>query len=58
VTPYLEHALAVFGPERCLAGSDWPVLTLAASYERWFAVLAAVVPEPVLGATAAEVYRL
>jgi L-fuconolactonase len=58
VVPYLEHALAVFGPERCLAGSDWPVLTLAATYERWFAVLAAVAPEPVLGATAAEVYRL
>jgi L-fuconolactonase len=58
VVPYLEHALAAFGPERCLAGSDWPVLTLAASYERWFAVLAAVAPEPVLGANAAEVYRL
>jgi L-fuconolactonase len=58
VVPYLEHALAVFGPERCLAGSDWPVLTRAASYERWFAILAAVAPEPVLGATAAEVYGL
>jgi hypothetical protein len=34
------------------------VLTRAASYERWFAILAAVAPEPVLGATAAEVYGL
>jgi L-fuconolactonase len=37
--PYLEHALDAFGPERCLVGSDWPVATLATSYERWFDVL-------------------
>lgn len=30
--PYIRHALDVFGPERCLFGSDWPVCTLAASY--------------------------
>jgi len=24
-----------FGPERLIWGSDWPVLTLAASYDRW-----------------------
>jgi L-fuconolactonase len=58
VVPYLAHALAVFGAERCLAGSDWPVLTTAASYERWFAVVSALAPEPVLGATAAEIYGL
>jgi predicted TIM-barrel fold metal-dependent hydrolase len=29
---------------------------LAAAYERWFAVVAAVAPEPVLGATGREVY--
>ena len=56
VVPYLEHALAVFGPDRCLVGSDWPVLTLATTYERWFAVVAAVAPERVLGATGREVY--
>ena len=32
VRPYLEYALEVFGPQRCLFGSDWPVLTLAGSY--------------------------
>lgn len=43
VRPYLEHALAVFGPARCMVGSDWPVLTLAGTMERWFdAVLDAV----------------
>ncbi len=37
--PYLEFVLAAFGPERVLFGSDWPVLTLAARYEQWVAVL-------------------
>ena len=35
VRPYLEYALEVFGPQRCLFGSDWPVLTLAGSYPEW-----------------------
>ena len=30
--PYIHHALEVFGPGRCLFGSDWPVCTLAATY--------------------------
>jgi L-fuconolactonase len=30
--PYVEHAMAAFGAERLLFGSDWPVCTLAASY--------------------------
>ena len=30
--PFVGHALEVFGPERLLFGSDWPVCLLAASY--------------------------
>ncbi|MEA2577946.1 MAG: L-fuconolactonase, partial [Chloroflexota bacterium] len=30
--PYVDHALDVFGPDRLLFGSDWPVCLLAASY--------------------------
>lgn len=30
--PYAERALAAFGPERLMFGSDWPVCRLAASY--------------------------
>ena len=37
--PYIRHALAVFGPDRCLFGSDWPVCTLAASYGEVLAAL-------------------
>jgi len=33
--PYVDHVLRCFGPRRVLWGSDWPVLTLAASYGRW-----------------------
>jgi L-fuconolactonase len=36
IRPYLDHALAVFGPNRCMVGSDWPVATLATSIEAWF----------------------
>jgi L-fuconolactonase len=30
--PYYDAALAVFGPDRLMFGSDWPVCTLEASY--------------------------
>jgi len=33
--PYADHLLKVFGPQRLIWGSDWPVCTLAASYDRW-----------------------
>lgn len=52
----LREALDAFGPERCLHGSDWPVLTLAGTYEGWLAVvLDALAAFP--AATAAAVLR-
>lgn len=30
--PYINHVLHVFGPTRCMFGSDWPVCLAAASY--------------------------
>ncbi|WP_406069143.1 amidohydrolase family protein [Micromonospora sp. NBC_01638] len=38
--PAVEHALDVFGPDRLMFGSDWPVCLLATSYTRWVEVLA------------------
>ncbi len=32
LTPYADHLLDCFGPQRLMFGSDWPVCTLAASY--------------------------
>lgn len=34
--PVVAHLLATFGPERLIFGSDWPVVTLRASYAQWF----------------------
>lgn len=36
LAPCVGHLLAVFGPERLLWGSDWPVLDLASDYADWF----------------------
>jgi L-fuconolactonase len=33
--PYVDAVLELFGPERVMWGSDWPVLNLAADYPRW-----------------------
>lgn len=37
--PAVEHAIASFGWDRVMFGSDWPVCTLAASYRQWFDAL-------------------
>lgn len=34
LAPYVETTLKAFGEERLMFGSDWPVCTLAGSYER------------------------
>ncbi len=36
--PVWDRLLERFGPGRLIWGSDWPVLTLAAGYERWIEV--------------------
>jgi len=60
--PYLGHALECFGPDRCLAGSDWPVATLATGYPRWMDVLRDSVPvgarEAVFSGNAVRIYGL
>lgn len=42
---YAAHVLDCFGPERLLWGSDWPVVTLAASYDRWIRATDALLAE-------------
>ncbi|MFD2029017.1 amidohydrolase family protein [Promicromonospora aerolata] len=37
--PAVDHALEVFGPERLMFGSDWPVCLLASDYGGWMATL-------------------
>ena len=45
VEPVLHFLLETFGAGRLIWGSDWPVLTLAASYERWMSVCEALLSE-------------
>lgn len=35
VKPYVAHVLDVFGEDRVLFGSDWPVVLGASTYQRW-----------------------
>jgi L-fuconolactonase len=65
LAPYVDRALTLFGPERCMYGSDWPVCELAASYERQFAALTECVGglshaerAALFGGTAARFYGL
>ena len=63
--PYTEVVLEAFGPDRVLFGSDWPVCTLAASYDEVVAAAEALVAgldvrerAAVFGDNARAVYRL
>jgi len=38
ITPYVDHLIDVFGPERMIWGSDWPVLNLAGDYGGWLSM--------------------
>jgi L-fuconolactonase len=63
--PYVDHLLDTFGPSRLIWGSDWPVCTLASSYQRWLdatdellSTLTETERNAVLGANAARAYNL
>jgi len=63
--PYLDVVFDAFGPQRLMIGSDWPVCSLAASYESamgivlgYIAQLPAAEQHGILGANCARVYRL
>ena len=36
--PYVDALLELFGPQRLIWGSDWPVVELAGGYDRWHAL--------------------
>jgi L-fuconolactonase len=65
LTPYVDHVLAVFGPQRLLFGSDWPVCLLASSFDGVLAVaretlggLSESETAAVFGGSATGIYRL
>lgn len=63
IRPYLDVAFECFGAERLMIGSDWPVCTLAAPYQRTMSVVIDYVAscspgerDAVLGGTARRCY--
>ncbi|WP_344744794.1 amidohydrolase family protein [Streptosporangium vulgare] len=63
--PYVDHAIEVFGPDRLMFGSDWPVAILAGDYAKvWretgvlLAGLGGNDRAAVLGGTAARFYGI
>ena len=44
VEPYISAILDLFGPERVMWGSDWPVLELASTYADWLELARSCVP--------------
>jgi L-fuconolactonase len=63
--PYVTAALELFGPERCMFGTDWPVCELAGTYEQaHHALVEAIGPigdderRAVFGGTACRFYGL
>jgi L-fuconolactonase len=65
IRPYLDVAFDCFGAHRLLAGSDWPVCTLAADYARTIALLDDYMGErpieerdAVMGGNAMRLWRL
>lgn len=62
VRPYAETIIELFGAERVMFGSDWPVLRLAGDYQAWLDFSRDIVPAAdhaaVFGGNAARFYSL
>ncbi|WP_235827934.1 amidohydrolase family protein [Brevibacillus migulae] len=66
LAPYVQHVIEVFGADRTLYGSDWPVCLLAGSYGEVFEALQQALPaalteaerEAIFGGNAIRFYKL
>src|SRR5215467_2405785 len=65
IAPYIDRALELFGPERLMFGSDWPVANLRGGYSKvWretnlaLARLSRYERDRILGGTAIAFYHL
>ena len=65
LNPYIRHILKVFGPQRCMFGSDWPVCLLAGTYDDVVGALQENLwdldsreLENIFGGTASRFYRI
>jgi L-fuconolactonase len=65
ITPYIHEVLRIFGPKRCMMGTDWPVSLLASDFQRTVDLVRDAIAgqdeesqRAVLWTTAANAYRL
>ena len=63
--PYFDFLLECFGAHRLMWGSDWPVVNLGGSYQRWYAATVALMDgltlqerAAIMGGTARKFYGL
>jgi L-fuconolactonase len=63
--PYVQHVMKLFGPERMMFGSDWPVCLLAGGWKQVLAAFTQAIGaqtmdlrEDLLGGTATRFYNL
>ena len=63
--PWMEYVLKIFGTERILWGSDWPVLELASDYQSWYDMCQTITEslplkqkENIYGNNAVHIYKL
>lgn len=56
--PFVDHAARVFGPDRLIFGSDWPVCLLAADYGAVRQAADRLLPADAFGANTIAAYRL
>lgn len=60
IAPYIEYAVALFGKERLLFGSDWPLVNQAGSLTGWQTTLSEItdIPAALFDSNARRIYAL
>lgn len=65
IAPYIDTVLDAFGPRRLMFGSDWPIVTLASTYDCWLNIVRSAIArlsfseqQAILWQSATEAYGL
>jgi predicted TIM-barrel fold metal-dependent hydrolase len=65
IRPWIEYCISIFGPERCMTGSNWPLDRLFSSYDAVFNIYREIISQYTLdeqiaitSATANSFYRI
>jgi predicted TIM-barrel fold metal-dependent hydrolase len=65
IRPWIEHCISIFGPERCMIGSNWPLDRLFSSYDAVFNIYRKIIAQysaeeqvAIASATANSFYRI